>query len=242
MCGRFALFTPPDRLATLFSADLAPDTGPADRPRWNVGPMSAVLGVVARPGAAGPDNRPNLLEAFRWGLVPPWARDPAIGNRLFNARSETVATKPSFRAAYRARRMIVPADGFYEWEKPATSPRRPHFFRRADGEPLALAGLWEVWRDDAADHGPGGELRTCTIITTPANPDVDPVHDRMPAIVERGDLERWLDVSETDLEALDAVLRPARAGTLVHHRVDPRVGNSRNEGPTLVDPLDDRTA
>ena len=156
--------------------------------------------------------------SFRWGLIPWWSKDAKSGSRLFNARGETVATRASFREAFRERRIIVPADGFYEWHKTKTGTRQPYYFSRADGQPLAFAGLAERWRDKNA--GPDVPLiRSCTVITTSAGPDMSGIHDRMPVILDPATFDVWLDPANEDVEEMRALLRPPPAGTVVHHRV-----------------------
>ena len=164
------------------------------------------------------------------GLLPAWADDPKIAARCFNARAESVATKPMFRSAFRRRRLLVPVDGFYEWAHIAGRTRKqPYFFHRADGEPVVLAGLWERWARD------GEERLSATVITCPAGPDM-PVHDRQPVVLERDTWELWLDPDHDDRAVLDPLLRPS-SGVLVHHAVSPDVGSVRNDGPELVLPL-----
>jgi len=240
MCGRIALYTPPARLSRYFDASLDEGVDPEGTPSWNVGPTRDVLGVTeevprarardADEGAAEPER---LLATYRWGLVPSWSKDLASGNRLFNARAETVATRSSFRAAFEARRCLVPVDGFYEWRK-ARGTRHPHFFRRADGAPMAIAGLWEVWRPRHPDGSTGDWLRSCTIITTRAGQDMDGVHDRMPVVLDPSVFEVWLDTRAFDRHELLGLLRATVPGTLAHHRVDDRVGNVRNDDPGLI--------
>jgi putative SOS response-associated peptidase YedK len=227
MCGRIALFTPPARMARLLEATLADGVDPDGRPSWNIGPTRRIDGVRDKDGA-------RVLDRYRWGLIPSWAKDASIAPRTFNARSETVATKPSFRAAYKARRLLVPIDGFYEWDR-STKPRaQPHFFHRADGAPLVLAGLWETWRDPA---DPGADLlATATILTTEAGADIDGIHDRMPVVLEQESFDLWLTATPDERDALDYLLRPAPEGTLAHHPVTRDVGNVRNDGPELIEP------
>jgi putative SOS response-associated peptidase YedK len=215
-------------MARLFEASLAEDVDPESPPSWNVGPTQRIDGIHA-------EGDGRVLERYRWGLVPSWAKDPAMGNRTFNARSETVATKPSFRAAYKARRLLVPIDGFYEWDRSASPKPQPHFFHRADDAPLALAGLWETWRDPAELERP--RLLSATILTTEAGPDIDGIHDRMPVVLEPETFDLWLTAEADELDALAPLLQPAPAGTLAHHRVDRAVGNVRNDGPELIEPL-----
>ncbi|HYA68106.1 MAG TPA: SOS response-associated peptidase [Acidimicrobiales bacterium] len=239
MCGRIDLHTPPSRLARLLQAELAPGVEPEGAPRWNLPPTEGVLALVAR---RRPDTQGRVLASFRWGLVPPWAKDPSIGNRMINARAESLASKSAYRDAFADRRCLVVADGFYEWKAPdngAPGRRLPYYFHRADGAPLAFAGLWERWHDPSRRPEDGTVLRSCTIVTSTAGPDVAPVHDRMPVIVEAGSYDRWLDPDFHDLDALGALLAPSASGTLVSHRVDPAVNNVRNDGPELVEAIVD---
>ena len=228
MCGRVALFTPPARLARLLDAALAAGIEPEGYPSWNVGPQRRLFAVTE--GSAG-----RVLEQFRWGLVPSWAKDPLIGNRLFNARGETVAQKPSFRSAFAKRPCAIPVDGFYEWDHRPDQPKQPNFFTRTDGQPMVFAGLFEHWRsrDDPSDSG---SLSTCTIITTTPSVDMDEIHDRMPVVLSIGDVGTWLDVADHDPDERLALLRPAPPGTLSHYAVDPGVGNVRNDGPERIAP------
>ncbi len=243
MCGRFALFTPPARIARYFGATLDEEIDPEYQPSWNVAPTDQVLGVRDRPPRPGPargrrrgraEAPERLLMSFRWGLVPWWSKDPKSGSRLFNARSETVTTKASFREAFRERRIIVPADGFYEWRKTKTGAKQPHYFTRADGAPMAFAGLAERWRPKGAPTGTP-YLRSCTVITAPGGADMEGIHDRMPVILDPATFDLWLDPANEDSEELRALLRPPPAGTVVHHPVGPRIGNVRNNDPTLIE-------
>jgi putative SOS response-associated peptidase YedK len=243
MCGRFALSTPPAKIARYFQANLAEGADGEHAPSWNVAPTDSVLGVRDRPprpvpaegGGGPPAGEPErILMSFRWGLIPWWSKDAKSGSRLFNARGETVATRASFRDAFKERRIIVPADGFYEWHKTKTGAKQPHYFSRADGQPLALAGLAERWRDKNA--GPDAPLvRSCTVITTSAGPDMSGIHDRMPVILDPSVFDVWLDPANEDIEELRALLRAPAAGTVVHHRVGTRVGSVRNNDPALVE-------
>ena len=235
MCGRFALYTPPARIARYFDATLAEGEDAEHEPSWNVAPTDQVLGVRDRPQKDGGEPVRTVM-TFRWGLIPWWSKDAKSGSRLFNARCETAATRASFREAFRERRIIVPADGFYEWRRLKTGGKVPNYFTRADGAPLAFAGLAERWRDKAAPEGTP-PIRSCTIITAPGGPDMHGIHDRMPVILDPSTFDVWLDPANEDVEELKALLRPAAAGTVVHHRVGPRIGNVRNNDPTLVDPV-----
>ncbi len=241
MCGRFALYSPPARIARYFGATLGESVDGEAAPSWNVAPTDSVLGVRDRParppegGVAEAGGEPErILMSLRWGLIPWWSKDAKSGSRLFNARGETVATRASFREAFRERRIIVPADGFYEWHTTKTGAKQPHYFSRADGQPLAFAGLAERWRDKSA--GPDAPvIRSCTVITSGAGADMSGIHDRMPVILDPATFDVWLDPANEDVEELRALLRPPPAGTVVHHPVGSRIGNVRNNDPTLIE-------
>ena len=242
MCGRIALYSEPDFLARVFDAQLALEVGPEARPSWNIGPMRSLLAVAEVPDVEStPDAGSHReLGRYKWGLVPSWAKDPNMGNRTFNARAETVASKPSFRAAFTARRLAVVADGFYEWKPGPGKVKQPYYFTRADGQPLALAGLWELWwGGPASEPSDGGRpaLRTCTVITTEAGPDMGDIHHRMPVVLEPEVIEEWLDPANCDKPELEALLVPSPGGTLVHRAVARGVGNVRNDGPELIEEL-----
>ncbi len=230
MCGRYVLISSPEELARAFSAISPGALAELVVPSYNVAPSRRVLCLVAREGH-------RELRAFRWGLIPSWAKDPAIGNRLINARAETVATKPAFRAAFRSRRLAVLADGFYEWRRDVPGPPQPYYIVRADGAPLAFAGLYEQWEDKRPGAPEPGVVATCTIVTTDASEDVASIHDRMPAVLELDALELWLEGAGAGWEELEGVLRPAPAGTLRSEPVGRRVGDVRNDGPELITPL-----
>lgn len=226
MCGRFTQQRPSAELAALFAAeDLAGTPGG----RFNLAPQQPGLVVIERP-----DER-RAVVAYRWGLVPTWVTDARIGNRLINARAETVATTPAFRSAFQKRRCLVPADAFYEWERVAESIRQPNLIRRADGEQMAFAGLWSPWRDPANLEAEW--LRTFTIVTTTANTTLAPIHDRMPVILAASDWRAWLDPAADDAATLLGLLRPAPDDLLIRYPVTKRVNSARNEGPDLVVPL-----
>ncbi len=213
MCGRYALSSPVESLEAQFEAEAQALL----QPRYNVAPTTPV--PVVRNGASG-----RVIVLQRWGLIPAWSRDPAVGARMANARAETVAEKPSFRGPFKRSRCIVPADAFYEWR--AGAPKQPFAIRAAGGGLLAFAGLWDRW------EGPDGVLETCAIITTAANGAMAPIHDRMPVILAREDYGRWLDEGGT------ALLRPCPEAWLEVHPVGPRVGNVRNDDPSLLEPTD----
>jgi putative SOS response-associated peptidase YedK len=239
MCGRFALYSPPARFARYFGAEPAEEAESDVHPSWNVAPTDPVLGIRDRPSPPGPDGEPGgepqrLLMSFRWGLIPWWSKDTSSGNRLFNARSETVATKASFREAFRERRIIVPADGFFEWQKPKPARSTPYYFTRSDGAPMAFAGLAERWRPKGAPSG-SPFIRSCAVITTPGGADMSGIHDRMPVVLDPSVFDVWLDPSNDDTDELASLLRPPPAGTVSHRAVGPRVGNVANNDPSLID-------
>jgi putative SOS response-associated peptidase YedK len=229
VCGRYVLATPIDELASFFEARRAAGLVGDWAASYNIAPTKTV--VCLAPDADGG----RVLDAYRWGLIPSWAKDPAIGNRLFNARSETVAVKPSFRGAFKSRRLVVVADGFYEWRRGPGARRQPYFLSRSDRAPMAFAGLWESWHDPATADDDSAWVHSCTIITTAANDEVSPIHDRMPVVLEHDALEAWLDPSVAARDELEALLRPASPGTLAVRAVGPRVGNVRNNGPDLIE-------
>ncbi len=230
VCGRIALFSPPIRFARLLDAALAAGLEETTHPSWNVGPQRQLFGVAEHEGE-------RVLDRYRWGLLPGWAKDPSIANRLFNARGETVAEKPSFRAAFKKRPCVIPVDGFYEWDHRSGHAKQPHYFTRRDGDALLLAGLYEYWRDPTA-HEDVPALQTCTVLTTTPNDDMDEIHDRMPVVVELTDVDEWLDPGETGPTQRAHLIRPARDGTLQHYGVDPAVGSVRNDGPQLIEPVE----
>jgi putative SOS response-associated peptidase YedK len=226
MCGRYSQLRSWSELAELYG--LA-----ADQPAWN---LSARYNVA--PGqpvpivrvAAGETDRRELVEV-RWGLIPAWAQDAANGAKLINARSETVDEKPSFRTAFRSRRCLVPADGFYEWQPRPTGPKQPFFITLADGRPFAFAGLWEVWKS------PEGErIESCTILTTSASEQLTDIHGRMPVIFDRHQFAPWLD-GQASRETLLGMLRPY-PGNLEIRGVGRRVNDVRNDDASCVAPLD----
>jgi putative SOS response-associated peptidase YedK len=230
MCGRIALFTPPLRLSRLLDAALAAGIEPEGHPSWNIGPLRRLFAVSE-------DDGQRTLDRYRWGLVPSWAKDPSIANRLFNARGETVAEKPSFRSAFAKRPCIIPVDGFYEWDHRDGKQKQPHFFTRVDGEPLLFAGLYERWYDpETPKDAPA--LQTCTVITTEPNADMDELHNRMPVVLDPSDVETWLDITDAGPEERLGLLRPAPRGTLTHYGVGKAVGSMKNDGPELIEPAE----
>ncbi len=218
MCGRYALHHHPDIVALAFGLAEPPQFNA----RYNIAPMSDVL--VVRSDAEGVRSAVTV----RWGLLPRWAKDTKLAAKMNNARAETVAEKPSFREAYRRRRCLMPASGFYEWHAEG-GRKQPWYIRPRGAELFGFAALWERWQ------GPEGVLETCAIITTDANEVMRPIHDRMPVIIGPGDYARWLDCQpESDVSAL---LRPCAPELTEAVKVSMAVNNARNETPTLIEPL-----
>jgi len=217
MCGRFALKTPPKKLAATFGVEEVPTV----EARYNIAPTQEILAVQQ-----SPDGREAKL--LKWGLVPSWAKDTAMGARLINARSETVAEKPSFREAFKKRRCIIPADGFYEWQR-AGGRRLPFFFQMKDERPFGFAGLWERWEGAHQEV-----VESCTILTTQANEVLRPVHDRMPVILHPDDYELWLEIDERKIALVREILQPYPVEEMRAHRVSEEVNHIRNQGDGLI--------
>ena len=233
MCGRFALMSPLEAIRKLFGLS---SSGAGQMPnipaRYNIAPTQAVLGL--RPGMGedldhinpGPLN----LTSFRWGLIPNWSKDPAMGARMINARAETVADKPSFRAPFKRRRCLIPVDGFYEWRTEGKG-KQPYFICMEDRDPFAFAGLWEYWM--GAD---GSEVETCTIVTTTANGKLTPIHNRMPVILDSEDFDPWL---RGGVDQATRLMKPyAGYREISYFPVGKAVSNARNEGPGLIEPIE----
>jgi putative SOS response-associated peptidase YedK len=226
MCGRFSL-TAPETLADFFDLSDVPDCPP----RYNIAPTQPV-GVVLFDPEAGH----NAFRLMRWGLIPAWAKDASMGSKLINARSETVAEKPSFRAAYKARRCIIPADGFYEWQKVPGGPKQPFRFAIAGGGVFGMAGLWASWQD----------IQTCTILTTTANELLAPLHDRMPVILAPDDYALWLDPTVRGGDGqrsacgdrLTSLLGPYPAALMNGVPVSKRVNSVKVDDRLCIEPLE----
>lgn len=220
MCGRYALRSPLARLLRAFGATSDLEL----TPRYNVAPTQAVPVVREREGA-------RRIEQVRWGLVPRWSKAVNEGPLLLNARAETAADKPAFRDALRRRRCLVPADGFYEWEKQGRAKLPLFFHPPGEEDVLGLAGLWERWR------GPEGQrLESCTILTTAANALVAPYHDRMPVVIAPEDYARWLDPTLQEPESVTDLLAPPPEGALVATPLEPFVNDVRRDGPECLAP------
>ncbi len=223
MCGRFTLRAPASLVAEQFALlELPPFT-----PRFNIAPSQPVPVVRLAPGQPQPRRE---LVWLRWGLIPGWAKDPAIGNRMINARAETVAEKPAYRAAFRRRRCLVAADGFYEWQ-PTGKGKQPYFIRMRDDRPFAFAGLWESW------EGPdSSQIDSCTLLTTEPNELLRPIHNRMPVILSGEDYRRWLDPAVEDPGQLAPLLRPYPSHEMTADPVSTFVNSPANEGPECIQP------
>jgi putative SOS response-associated peptidase YedK len=220
MCGRFTLRTPEKVLANEFGVTEVPSV----EARYNIAPTQTILAVQQTP-----DGRQAKL--LKWGLIPSWAKDPAMGAKLINARSETVTEKPAFRDAFRRRRCLIPADGFYEWQRTG-GRKQPYFFRLRDERPFAFAGLWEIW-----ESGEGETIESCTILTTEANELLRPVHDRMPVILDAKDYDLWLVASMKMAELLRGLLRPFPAERMVSSPVSQRVNSPSQDDSQCIEPL-----
>lgn len=236
MCGRFVSATAPERIAKYFGAESTVETLGEN---FNVAPTNDIYGVV------DPGGDTLELQVFHWGLIPVWAKERKIGQRMINARSETLAEKAAFKADFRKHRCIIPMDGFYEWAagleggpvtKAGTPAKRPHFIHRVDDEPLAVAGLWSMWRDKT--EGPDAAwLHSATVITTTANATMTTIHDRMPVILPKAMWSMWLDPANRNIDMLQKLLVPAPDDLLTMREVATEVNNVRNKGPHLIDPV-----
>ena len=227
MCGRFVSSSPPDEIAKYFGVDEVSER--LLEPNYNVAPTSDIYTVLETGGV-------RRLEPIHWGLVPIWAKDMKVGNRMINARAESLAEKNAYKRAFAKRRCIIPADGFYEWRKvPGQKKKQPYFIQRTDGEPFAFAGLWEVWRGPDRESDP---IASCTIITGEPNEKMAEIHDRMPVMLPPSAWDTWLDGDVDDLEALGKFLVPAPARLITIHPVSTEVNNVRNQGPHLMDEVD----
>lgn len=235
MCGRFVSSTAPDRIAKYFGAESTVETLGEN---YNVAPTNDIYGVVDR------GDQKLELQVFHWGLIPVWAKERKIGQRMINARSETLAEKAAFKADFRKHRCIIPMDGFYEWAtgveggpvtKAGKLAKRPHFIHRVDDEPLAVAGLWSMWRDKTEGRD-APWLHSATVITTAANSTMETIHDRMPVILPKAMWSMWLDPTNQNIDILQKLLVPAPDNLLTMREVTTEVNNVRNKGPHLLDP------
>jgi putative SOS response-associated peptidase YedK len=222
MCGRFAFYSPREAITELFNVEFPLEL----EPRFNISPTQYVVALRQQENEAqGVTIEPALL---RWGLIPSWAKDPRVGNRMINARAETVDTKPSFRAAFKRRRCIVLADGFFEWRR-TDDGKTPYYISMKNRQPFAMAALWEHWR------GGDSVIESCAIITTVANRMMTKLHDRMPVVLSTENTRQWIDTANSSREALLSLLVPADDNSLQYWEVSRSVNNSRNEGPGLIE-------
>ncbi len=220
MCGRFTLTVDPAGLKERYHASFPEKFVP----RYNISPTQPVMAI--------PNDGRSAADFFIWGLIPSWAKDPSIGSRMINARGETLGEKPSYRGAYKYKRCLIPADGFYEWQaQPGTRSKTPYFIHMKDGLPFAFAGLWDEWR--GAD---GGQVRTCTIVTTGPNTLMAPIHDRMPVILRPEDYDEWLDPAPRAPATLQHLIAPFPTEQMEAYPVSVLVNSPSNDRAELVRP------
>lgn len=222
MCGRFTLHHRPEQIAERFGVELAL---PGLELRYNIAPTQNIVAVTEEDGV-------RTMQLFSWGLVPSWAKDPKIGNKMINARAETITEKPSYRTAFARRRCLIPADGFYEWRRTG-STKTPMHIRMSTGDLFGFAGIWEAWR--AAD---GAILRSCSIITVAPNEVVAPIHDRMPAIISRENEQLWLDATYSRSDRLSELLAPFPASSMEAFAVGRSVNSPSFDDPTCMEPVE----
>jgi putative SOS response-associated peptidase YedK len=218
MCGRFSLHANPEVIALAFELGLMPEL----EAHYNIAPSAKVLVVRAD------REKGRIADLYRWGLIPGWAKDPAIGNKLANARGETVAEKPSFRNAFRRGRCLIPASGFYEWQG-VKGRKQPYYIYPRDRELFGIAGITELWQ------GPDGPVHTCAIITTEANDLMKNIHDRMPVILRPEDYAAWLASDNQATAELQQLIKPCPAAMMAAHPVSPRVNTAKHDDPALME-------
>lgn len=219
MCGRYTLSATPEAIQQAFDLEAVPD---GLTPRYNIAPTQAIPIIT--------NESPRMLTFVTWGLIPSWAKDTSMSAKLINARAETLSEKPSFRSAYKYRRCLVPADGFYEWLTDGKA-KRPQYIYRRDRALFAFAGLWERWNSPD-----GSEVLSATIITTEPNATIAPLHHRMAVMLDPSDYRTWLD-ADAEPAVLQALLRPAPDDLLVYHEVSPAVNNARYDSPDMIEPV-----
>ncbi|MEA5573322.1 SOS response-associated peptidase [Calothrix sp. UHCC 0171] len=231
MCGRYTLTQSAKAISEYFGI---PDI-PNFKPQYNIAPTQLVLAVLhGSDSDLNVDNsvcNKRILQQLRWGLIPPWAKDKSMGAKLINARSETVAEKPSFRAAFKRRRCLLVTDGFYEWQR-QDGKQQPFYFRLQNQQLFAFAGLWEQWQSPE-----GEQIKSCTILTAIANEMIQPIHERMPVILQPEDYDLWLDVQVPDLKMLKPLLQPLSAESMTAYPVSALVNNVRNNHPECIMPV-----
>ncbi len=224
MCGRYMITSAREAIKRVFDVPTLFELAP----RYNVAPTQEVPVVRLQEGE-------RELVMLRWGLIPSWAKDPEIGNRMINARAETVPEKPSFRAAFRRRRCLVVADGFYEWQKRPHGRKQPYYIAVGNGGPFGFAGLWERWSDPIE----GYLVESCTIVTAMANERLESIHDRMPVIIDPSHFDAWLDTSGNPAIA-QALLAPYPAERMSAYPISRRINNVKNDDPACLEPLEER--
>lgn len=222
MCGRFTLSQSAEAIASVFQLNQVPTL----EPRYNIAPTQLVSTVLQTPA-----QEERQFQMLRWGLIPAWAKDTTIGAKLINARAETVAEKPAFRSAFRHRRCLVVADGFYEWRR-QDGKKQPFYFRMQNGQPFAFAGLWERWQNTD-----GEAIASCTILTTEANELLQSIHDRMPVILNPKDYDLWLDPAVQKSGHLQQLLQPYSAAAMISYPVSTKVNKPTNDTPELINSL-----
>lgn len=221
MCGRFTLSQSTDAIASAFNLSQI-----SLEPRYNIAPTQLIPSVLY-----SSELGERQLQMFRWGLIPSWAKDAAMGAKLINARAETVNEKPSFKAAFKRRRCLIIADGFYEWQR-LEAKKQPYYFRLQNSQIFAFAGLWEHWKS------PDGQIiNSCTILTTEANDLLRPIHNRMPVILEPKNYDLWLDPQVETSEKLQPILQPYQADLMIGYTVSTKVNNPKNNTPECINSL-----
>ncbi|MEH2331811.1 SOS response-associated peptidase [Nostoc sp.] len=235
MCGRFTLNQSAAGLSEVFHIESVPDLAA----EYNIAPTQMVATVLQNP-----ESEKREFKHLHWGLIPSWAKDAGMGAKLINARAETVAEKPAFRSAFKHRRCLVLADGFYEWQR-QQGKKQPFYFRLQDGQPFGFAGLWERWRclrQPEAGTPANEEIISCTILTTAANELLQPIHERMPVILEPQDYDLWLDSQVQTAQTLQQLLRPYPAPAMIAYPVSTLVNNSRHNSSECIVPLSEKNA
>lgn len=224
MCGRFTLTSSADEIAQAFQLSDVPQRSP----RYNIAPTQPLETIITKSGE-------RKLEMMKWGLIPHWAKDPKMGNKLINARAETLAEKPSFRGAFQHRRCLILANGFYEWHKSAEKKQKqPYYIHLIHHEPFAFAGLWETWQPET-----GEAILSCTLITTVANELMQPIHQRMPVILSSQDYDNWLNPAITEAQSLQSCLKPYPSSAMTAYRVSSLVNSPTHEQPECIEPYQD---
>jgi len=232
LCGRFARFSPAHIFRMLFQLNEFIDIPP----QYNISPgqdIYAVRGIIMRDEqartASADSNYDKEVVSFKWGLIPFWAKDPTIGNRMINSRSETVTEKPSFKTAFKNHRCLIPTDGFFEWQKQKDGGKQPYFIHMKSDEPFAFAGIWDRWKSPEEQI-----IESCSILTTEPNSLLQPIHNRMPVIIDPNDFEQWLNPSNTDIEELKDLLKPFDAKKMAAYPVSTYVNSPSNKDEKCI--------